>query len=42
MSPAIVVVIVSRNKGCREMYQLFERTVKGAHWTDSSKWGLLG
>lgn len=44
MSPtAIVVLIVSRNTACREMYlQRFERTVNGAPRTDSSEWGLLG
>lgn len=35
MSPAIVVVIVSRNTACREMCHLFDGTVNGAHWTDT-------
>ena len=38
MSLVIVVVIVSRNTAYGEMYQ---RTVSGVRWTESSEWGLL-
>lgn len=41
MSPAIVVVTLSRNTG-REMCQLFEWTVNGAHRTVTSESGFVG
>lgn len=40
MSPAIVVVVLSRNSAHREMYQRFEETDEAAHRTDTSERGL--
>lgn len=43
MSPAIVVVLLlSRNSACREMWELSERTVNGAHRTVTSESGFVG
>lgn len=39
---AVVVVIVSRNTACREMYPRSEGTVIGGHRADSSEWGRVG